>query len=834
MKIIKTATTSVSNFSPQIQDWIYNGLDCCVTAEVQEALEEKLQSSPDAAKIYAFERLMQKPAMTMQLRGVRIAEIPRQRLVIALKEESKGMRKDCDAFFREHSGIDTEALKKELKAAETRYAVTEALKPKDRNTVERRDLRKAQTRLKKEIINSKGFIYKKAVEPSGKQIQKLFYGAMKIPAMRNKKGIISTDKEVLKRIEKKYKKAAPLCKLVNNLRDMQKQLEVLTLAISPDGRMRACWNVGATDTGRWCVPGSTEVLTPGGWVAIKDWFDDTESIMQWNTDGTLSWRKAKKHEFTHSGDMISVSNNRVTGVFTPEHKILCCSDKIAHTYYKREAKTFPLNRTITAGMLTTEFVSSDLTRLWVMLNAAGFTDSNGATRIKLNKPRKIIRCLQLLRNAGISAKDHKRKTHREIYVKKSDVPKWLRDTSFNAKLLQHDPRIFLEELLFWSGSKTENTYYTTNVSDAEWVKTMSHLNGCFASINERSYGDKAWKTCFRVRITKFNKTRLKKEHYSKTGALNLKVYCPETPSGYWLMRHNGDIWVTGNSSSSDPFGEGTNQQSQDRRIRHIYMADPGMEMLNADGEQAESRCIAYLAQDQNYIDAHEKGNVHLAAGRNFWPNDLDWNGDDEHDIKLMKYTPAGWIPQPDVAPGTKPAFNYYDMSKRGQHGLNYVLSPNGLAIWLGVTRHAATMLYEKYFTQYPGILDYHRSIRMQLKETAQITTPLGRPRQFFERPWEESTVRKAVAHVPQSLTSDIIKIGMIRVWNELDPDSVGSSGKFQLLMDGHDAILGQMKLGDDETAARVKELMRVEVPIHGKIMVIPISIERGPNWRDCK
>ena len=538
MQIIKTPGSDT--FSGQIKDWVYNGLDCCVTAEVAEALLKKLAADKNAARIYAFERAMQKPAMTMQLRGVRVDEIPRRRLVKDLNAEAKGMQKDCDAFYRENSGLDAKVFQARLTAVTLRYAETEDMKPKDRPIAERKDLRKQKTTLKKAILAAKGFTYKKALEPSSMQIQKLFYGVMGIPKHRNKKGVVSMDKEVLKRISKKYAKARPLCQLVSNLRDSQKQIEVLTKAISPDGRMRACWNVGATETGRW-------------------------------------------------------------------------------------------------------------------------------------------------------------------------------------------------------------------------------------------------------------------------------------------------------SSSADPFMEGTNLQNQDRRVRHIYIADPGMEYVNADGEQAESRCIAYLAEDQNYIDAHENGNVHLEAGRNFWENDLDWNGYDAHDAKLAKYTAAPWIQQPEVPEGQKPAFNYYDMSKRGQHGLNYGLTPNGLAIWLGCTRIAAEELYEKYFTRYPGIADYHKWVAAELKECAQITTPLGRTRQFFERPWEKSTVREALANTPQSMTSDIIKIGMIRVWQELDPDSVGhENGRFQLLMDGHDAILGQMRLGDIETARRVKALMRVEVPVHGKIMVIPISVEHGPNWQACK
>lgn len=542
MQIIKTANMKMNSFPHQIQDWIYNSLDCCVTAEVKKVLAEKIAADPKMQRIYAFERLMQKPAMTMQLRGTLINEIPRQQLVRELRAEAIGMQKECNAFYRDNCGVDVRELRSKLKVVITRYAETEAMKGEERKATvpERKELRKAKTQLGKQIEAAKGFSYKKALEPSSAQVQKLFYGAMGIPKYKNKKGIVSADKEVLKRIAKKYKKAAPLCKLVSNLRDSQKQIEVLTLAISPDGRMRACWSVGGTKGARW-------------------------------------------------------------------------------------------------------------------------------------------------------------------------------------------------------------------------------------------------------------------------------------------------------TSSSDPFGEGTTLHNQDRRVRHIYIPDPGMEFLNADGEQAESRCVAYLADDQNYIDAHEKGNVHTEAGRNFWPNALDWTGDDGHDTKLMKYTAAPWIQQPEVAEGEKPAFNYYDMSKRGQHGLNYCLTPRGLAIWLGVTVKIAEELYDKYFTRYPGILKYQRYVASTLKECGQLTSPLGRVHQFFDRVWERSTVRTAVALMPQDMTSDVIKIGMVRVWHELDPDSVGKeNGRFQLLMDCHDSIMGQMEIGDLEVARRVKELMRVEVPVGNRTMVIPISVEHGPNWQQCK
>jgi len=93
------------------------------------------------------------------------------------------------------------------------------------------------------------------------------------------------------------------------------------------------------------------------------------------------------------------------------------------------------------------------------------------------------------------------------------------------------------------------------------------------------------------------------------------------------------------SSSGNCFGSGGNFQNYDHRLRNIFSADPGMVMVYADLEQAESRCIAYLANDIDYIEAHLAGNVHVEAARLFWP-DLPWTGDASADKKMLKLTPA--------------------------------------------------------------------------------------------------------------------------------------------------------------------------------------------------
>lgn len=477
----------VPHLKGELSQWSYNALDCGVTAEVWEALVPELSERTDS--VYHFDRLCQNWAMTMQLRGMRVDETRRAKAAELLVSESAGLREKVDAFFAQYKEPPIE--------------------------------------------------WKKSFAPSPQRLMKMFYKTMGIPEHHNRKGDVSTDKEVLKKLHKKYPKARPLIDLVTELRDRQKQYEVMTSKLRADGRFGYSMSIGATETGRL-------------------------------------------------------------------------------------------------------------------------------------------------------------------------------------------------------------------------------------------------------------------------------------------------------SSAKDCYGQGGNAQNIDTRLRNVFVPDPGMIMFNVDLAQAESLSIAYLANDDAYIDAHKRGNVHVEAAQTFWPTGVPWTGDPAKDKKIAKLTPAWWIAQPAVEEGEAPAASIYDMSKRGQHGLNYMLQPRGLAMWLGSSIKDAEMFYENYHRKYAGIREYHKRVREALKTTGVLVGPPifgkniyhhGRVRQFYDRPWEASTVREAVAHVPQSIVADVMKAATYDIWLELDPRQI------EILANGHDALLAQIPLSEkDETIAAVEKLMRVEVHINGRVMVIPCEWQVGPDW----
>ena len=90
-----------------------------------------------------------------------------------------------------------------------------------------------------------------------------------------------------------------------------------------DNRIRGLLQFyGASTTGRYCLTGDHEVLTPYGWVRLDAW--DGGLIAVWNpTSEVVSFQKSKALSFPYTGDMIEYSDTRIRQISTPDHKMYC-------------------------------------------------------------------------------------------------------------------------------------------------------------------------------------------------------------------------------------------------------------------------------------------------------------------------------------------------------------------------------------------------------------------------------------------------------------------------------------------------------------------------------
>lgn len=194
MKIIRTDDTYAVPASATEALWAYNGMDCCVTMEVFEALVPQLDNL--TSSVYEFSKALQGPVLEMKLRGVRVDETERQRAI-------GQYQKDIDHAERNLFHILAEGI-----------GLTEPFNWR-----------------------------------SPAQLQTLLYSVLGLPPVRFR-GKPTVNRDALERLEN-YFIAQPIVSHLLLLRDIAKKIGVLRSEVDSDGRMRTSYNIAGTTTGRF-------------------------------------------------------------------------------------------------------------------------------------------------------------------------------------------------------------------------------------------------------------------------------------------------------------------------------------------------------------------------------------------------------------------------------------------------------------------------------------------------------------------------------------------------------------------------------------------------------
>ena len=341
-------------------------------------------------------------------------------------------------------------------------------------------------------------------------------------------------------------------------------------SVCPDGRLHdiMLYN-GADRTGRWPLSGDHEVLTPEGWVRLDAW-DDRAHIAQWRhtpgTAGMIEFGPAERIVSPYHGEMVRMKGAGAELFCTAGHKIPqvnergglrdVAADEVERTSYW----SIPMG----GAFQRATWIEADITRAVVMFQADGCIKipALGKGRIKyvlgFTKTRKIERCRAFLTRLHIPFVEyHERQGNfaTRFSIDIDDAPAWLRNAKkFGPWLLSHDPAVFVDELKHWDGcTDKRNTnpgtsYSTCSKNNAEWVQTMAALAGTRANIADRGIRHRNWKRSYRVHVhSRGARLGLKSGWVFSREPSPGKVYCARTQTGYFLVRYNGTIQVTGNS-----------------------------------------------------------------------------------------------------------------------------------------------------------------------------------------------------------------------------------------------------------------------------------------------
>ena len=342
----------------------------------------------------------------------------------------------------------------------------------------------------------------------------------------------------------------------------------------------------------------------------------------------------------------------------------------------------------------------------------------------------------------------------------------------------------------WDSSKREKKL-TTDREAIEKLKALapSHLEGVFNLILRYNDCIKNLGTC----STQIDHDQRMRCSYNVVG----------TETGRW-------------SSNANAFGSGTNLQNITNNLRQMFVADHGMKFAYIDGEQAESRVVAYLSGDENYISACENGDLHTAVTQMVW-QELPWTDDPVENRRIADQ--KGYR-----------HFSYRDLAKRLGHGTNYGGTPAAMAVFLKLEKSVVEDFQRRYFTAFPGIPRWHESTIRKIMIDKYLETPMGRVRYFYRNTSDSKTHKEAIAFVPQSTVGELLNLGLLEVFRKHQMQL----GEVEVAAQIHDAILIQYPEHVDqrELLGRVAKTMEIPVPMPGgRTMIIPCGCEGvGWNW----
>lgn len=311
---------------------------------------------------------------------------------------------------------------------------------------------------------------------------------------------------------------------------------------------------------------------------------------------------------------------------------------------------------------------------------------------------------------------------------------------------------------------------------------------------------------------------------------------PLDPDG--RMRCSYNVAGTENarwSSSKNVFGRGTNLQNVTPTMRRMFCADDGQRIISTDLEQAESYVVAAevwrVTGDRTYWNAILSGDLHTQVCRMAWP-ELGWTGDPKLDRKIADQT------YPALASPDGHGLSYRDVAKRIGHGSNYRGSSFGIAAAVGIPHDIVADFQARYYSSFPAILEWHAWVKAQLLNHQHLDTPLLRRRWFFARPNEDSTLREAIAFVPQSTVGELLNLIMLKCWLRSKlPKSDPAHLPITLLLQNHDAFLFQVPEAIDLPwiISQVNlEFQSALIPVvrgdHTESLSIPGEFVTGWNW----
>lgn len=324
-------------------------------------------------------------------------------------------------------------------------------------------------------------------------------------------------------------------------------------------------NITGVDIG--CLDKDSEILTPIGWQKISEY--DGREILVYDKKNDCAffeipyaYIKEKCNQFYHFK-----TSKGLDQMLSNEHKMLLWKGyknkgynqeiMLAEEFYEKiinmKKSDFYTTKTTFSIQNNGIDLSDDMIRIFIMISADGNIKQrkNGNCYVELHfrKQRKINRAKNLLKNANINYKESvvaDGSTYIYFITNKINT----KDLTVFYRASKSQLEIFIDEIFYWDGTidekRNHKSFSTTNKLNADVVQWVFATMGIRAGISIINNKRMKWSTIYNVYLAQNEHVSYDNKQVQIVKSEDGFKYCFTTSTGFFIMRRNNCISITGN------------------------------------------------------------------------------------------------------------------------------------------------------------------------------------------------------------------------------------------------------------------------------------------------
>jgi hypothetical protein len=321
-----------------------------------------------------------------------------------------------------------------------------------------------------------------------------------------------------------------------------------------------------------CFPkDEVEILTKAGWVSA-DAYDGVSPVAQLVGDEIVFEEVYGVIDSPYKGKMIEFGSNQLNMFMTPNHRVALRAKVNNEGIRYLPASTVSLmseaDIPITGTYRNTDGDIDVLEARWlacVMADGRYPRKESGRLCFHLKKERKIERIKELALTVGVELDIRPEQVNGaiNIYCERKFPEGMTNDISKNVdpnlalRMTPEARRAFLLELEHWDGSNIGPRSFKwdgTNKTHRDLILFVAALSGYRTSTRIQKQSNPNWKDVYRINLSPRVSYKLSKPSQEGSWTVDWhkdwegQVWCLETKTTNFLVRHRGSIFVTGNSA----------------------------------------------------------------------------------------------------------------------------------------------------------------------------------------------------------------------------------------------------------------------------------------------